>query len=118
MVVKHPSVRIRKCERCGALPQEAKLTVSHCPQTAIGLICGKRGWAKKQVKYTLCRMCHDVWTQMEKQILRDAMAEMEKMHEEYLNQPDRLDFIVSKWISYKFMYGVSYPENKSWKAIS
>ncbi len=112
MVVTHPSVRVRKCERCGALPSEAKLTVSHCPQTAIGIICGKRGWAKKQVRYTLCRMCHDVWTQMEKVILRNAMAEMEKMHEEYLNQPNSDPLPGHYWISYKFLFGVSYPVNK------
>jgi hypothetical protein len=56
-------------------------------------------------------MCHDVWTQIEKQILRDAMAEMEKRHEEYLNQPNlaRLD-LVGEWIAYKFMLGISYPD--------
>ena len=51
-------------------------------------------------------MCHAVWTQIEKQILRDACAEMEKKHEEYLNQPS-LEF--GRWFSYKFTYKALYP---------
>ena len=76
------------CERCGATRKEATLTRSHCPQQAVIMMSGpKRGWKKSELhEYVLCRTCHDVWGEVEKQILREACAVMRKRHEDYLNQ--------------------------------
>jgi hypothetical protein len=75
-----------RCERCGAQQKECKLTLSHSPQQALAELVSDKGWRDKLHTYCLCWSCHQTWSKLEKQVLRDAMAAMRLKHEEYLNQ--------------------------------
>jgi hypothetical protein len=75
-----------RCERCGAQQKEAALTRSHSPQQKIAQIVGDKGWPDSFHIYCLCQHCHDIWSRLEKRILRGALVTMRLKHEEYLNQ--------------------------------
>jgi hypothetical protein len=76
----------KTCQRCGASAKEAPLTRSHAPRESLWKQPGVRGVYKI---YILCRRCHDVYSQMEVQIIKQACEAMKLKHAQYVSQNDR-----------------------------
>ncbi len=75
----------KTCERCGASFKEAPLTRSHAPRVSLAKQAWRK-WNKTFKIYILCSRCHAVYTEIERQVIRDACVTMKFKHAEYVNQ--------------------------------
>lgn len=77
-----------KCDRCGAVAREDRLTVSHVPHKKLMLIVTPPADVAKRLQrvYILCEKCRRVHHELEQRLLTKACADIAQLHEDYLNQ--------------------------------